>query len=186
MLGRQQEREGRVRPLNLSKLIEASDIQNRVEELGQEITQKFKGESLVVVSHMKHSTMFFADLVRSIDLDLDCQFIHTTSYNRSTLSGQVQVGLDLTLPIEGENVLLVTGLIDKGSTTHFLMKTLEARRPKKLSLASLLLKPAALKVECPVDYLGFSIENHFVVGYGLGYGDYYKNLPYIAQAQNLN
>ena len=103
-----------------------------------------------------------------------------------TSSGEVKLTLDITTGIEGKTVLLVEDIVDTGLTMTFLKKTLAARNPKKLLTATLLLKPAALKVECPLDYVGFEIGNEFVVGYGLDYQGLYRNLPYIAQVNSLN
>lgn len=174
-------------PLNLSELISQEDIQSKVKEIGEKITTEFKGEEITAICILKGSCMFFADLVRAIDLDIQCEFFGVSSYHGQTqTSGEVKVTLDLTVPLENKNVLLVEDIVDTGLTMNYLKKTIGARMPKKLVTASLLLKPAALKTECELDHVGFSIDNHFVVGYGLDYQGYYRNLPYIAQSQDFN
>ncbi|NQZ19703.1 MAG: hypoxanthine phosphoribosyltransferase [Bdellovibrionales bacterium] len=174
-------------PLKLSELISQDDIQAKVKEIGEKITEQFKGEEVTAICILKGSCMFFADLVRAIDLDIQCEFVGVSSYHGQTQSsGEVKVTLDLTVPLEGKNVILVEDIVDTGLTMNFLKKTLGARNPKNLVTTSLLLKPAALKTECELDHVGFSIDNHFVVGYGLDYQGYYRNLPYIAQAQDFN
>ncbi len=174
-------------PLKLSELISQDDLQTKVTEIGKKITEQFKGEELTAICVLKGSCLYFADLVRSIDLDIQCEFFGVSSYGASThSSGEVKTTLDLTVPLEGKNVLLVEDIVDTGLTMNFLKKNIEARMPKKLVTTSLLFKPAALKTECYIDHVGFEIENRFVVGYGLDYQGFYRNLPYIAQSSDFN
>lgn len=173
--------------LNLSKLISEEKLQKRVNEIGTLITEEFKNEELTAICILKGSCMYFSDLVRSIDLDIQCEFIGVSSYGNATQSsGEVKLTLDLTTPLENKNVLLVEDIVDTGLTMNYLKTTIGARMPKKLITTSLLLKPAALKTDCTLDYVGFEIENRFVVGYGLDYQGYYRNLPYIAQSSDFN
>lgn len=168
-------------------LLDEKTIQKRVRELGAEITKLCKSEPIIVVGVLKGSFMFYADLIRNIDGDVKCEYLGCASYGNSTASsGEVKLTLDITSGIEGKTVLLVEDIVDTGLTMSFLKNTLAARKPKKILTASLLLKPAALKVECKLDYVGFEIGNEFVVGYGLDYQGYYRNLPYIAQINSLN
>jgi hypoxanthine phosphoribosyltransferase len=174
-------------PLNISELISQDSIQSKVNEIGEKITEEFKGEEVTAICILKGSCMFFADLVRAIDLDIQCEFFGVSSYHgEAKSSGEVKVTLDLTVPLENKNVLLVEDIVDTGLTMNYLKSTLGARKPKKLITTSLLLKPAALKTKCDIDYVGFDIDNQFVVGYGLDYQGYYRNLPYIAQSQDFN
>jgi hypoxanthine phosphoribosyltransferase len=176
-----------MKPLNLTELISQDDLRAKVNEIGQKITEEFKGEELTAICILKGSCMYFADLVRSIDLDIQCEFFGVSSYAGEALSsGEVKTTLDLTVPLEGKNVLLVEDIVDTGLTMNFLKKNLSARMPKRLMTTSLLFKPAALKTDCTIDYVGFEIENRFVVGYGLDYQGYYRNLPYIAQSSDFN
>ena len=173
--------------LSLIPMLDEKTIAKRVREMGAEITKLCKKEPLIVVGVLKGSFMFYADLIREIDADIACEFLGVASYgDQMTTSGEVKLTLDLTSGIEGKNVLLVEDIVDTGLTMAYLRKTLEARSPKRVLTASLLLKPDALRVECPLDYVGFKIGNEFVVGYGLDYQGYYRNLPYIAQVGSLN
>jgi hypoxanthine phosphoribosyltransferase len=174
-------------PLNLSELISAEDIQAKVNEIGKAITKEFHGEELTAICILKGSCLYFADLVRAIDLDIQCEFYGVSSYGNATQSsGEVKTTLDITVPLEGKNVLLVEDIVDTGLTMNFLKQNINSRKPNRLVTTSLLLKPAALKTDCTLDYVGFEIENRFVVGYGLDYQGYYRNLPYIAQSSDFN
>ena len=174
-------------PLNLSELISKKDLDAKVEEIGKKITEEFKGEEVTAICILKGSCMYFADLVRNIDLDIQCEFFGVSSYGGETKSsGEVKTTLDITVPLEGKNVLLVEDIVDTGLTMNYLKKNIGARMPKRLMTTSLLFKPAALKTDCTIDHVGFEIENRFVVGYGLDYQGYYRNLPYIAQSSDFN
>ena len=172
--------------LKLSKMIDEQQLSERIKQLGKDITDKFQGEDLIAICVLKGSFMFFADLIREVDLDLTCEFFGVSSYEGPSSSGEVRVTLDLNHTMEGKNVLLIEDIVDTGLTMNYLKRTIESRKPKSLTTCSLLLKPEALKEECHVDMVGFEIKNQFVVGYGLDYEGYYRNLPYIAQAENLN
>lgn len=174
-------------PLKLREMIDSKQIEEKVQEIGAKITEQFRGEDLVAVCILKGSFVFFSDLVRNIDLDIQCEFMGVSSYlGQTQSSGEVKVTLDLTTPLENKNVLLVEDIVDTGLTMNYLKKNIMSRMPKKLVTTALLLKPAALKTDCTLDHVGFEIENQFVVGYGLDYQGLYRNLPHIAQAENLN
>ena len=174
-------------PLQLTELISKEDIAKKVQEIGTKIAQDFNGEELTAICVLKGSCMYFTDLVRSIGLDIQCEFLGVSSYGGTTQSsGEVKLTLDLTVPLENKNVLLVEDIVDTGLTMNYLKKNIEARMPKKFITTSLLFKPAALKTECHIDHVGFEIDNHFVVGYGLDYQGYYRNLPHIAQSSDFN
>ncbi len=173
--------------LNLEKLLDEKKIAARVKELGAEITKVCAKEDLIAVCVLKGSFVFYADLIRCLDADVRTDFIGTASYGNSTKSsGEVKLTLDLTHAIQGKNVLLIEDIVDTGLTMDFLIKTLKARNPKRIYTASLLFKPAALKVDFKPDFVGFEVGNEFVVGYGLDYQGYYRNLPHIAQVISLN
>ncbi len=173
--------------LKLSKLIDEKKIATRIQELGAEITEKCAQEDLIAVCVLKGSFVFFSDLIRHIDADIRTDFIGCSSYGNDTKSsGEVRMTLDLTHSIEGKNVLLVEDIVDTGLTMSFLKKTLQARNPKRLMSAAFLFKPMALKTDFRPDFVGFEIANEFVVGYGLDYQGYYRNLPYIAVVNDLN
>ncbi len=172
--------------LKLDCLISESQIQKRVLELGQAISEKYKGQELTVICVLKGSIMFFSDLVRSLSIDVKCEFIGVSSYgNNTSSSGEVKLTMDLTNPAKGKNILIVEDIVDTGLTMEFLKQTLSARQPKSLASASLLLKPESLKTKCHLDFVGFEIGNDFVVGYGLDYQGFYRNIPYVAKL-NMN
>lgn len=173
--------------LKFSPLIDEKRIQTRVEEMGKEITRLIGKDDLIAVCVLKGSFMFYSDLIRCIDADIRTDFLGCASYGNSMKSsGEVKLTLDLTHGIEGKNVLLVEDIVDTGLTMSFITKTLEMRNPKRILSASLLFKPASLKVDYRPDYVGFEIGDEFVVGYGLDYQNRYRNLPYIAAVSSLN
>lgn len=171
--------------LQIKSFISAEKIQQRVLELGKELTKKFQGKDLVAVCVLKGSFMFYSDLIRNIDTDLSCEFYGVSSYLGTSSSGEIKVTLDLTKPVENRHVLLVEDIVDTGLTMNYLRNSLLSRQPASLTTVTLLEKPDALKVPCPLDYVGFKISNEFVVGYGLDYEGQYRNLPYIGQVQNF-
>ena len=161
-------------------LISADAIQARVRELAQEIHRDHPdGVHLVCV--LKGAFIFLADLARNLPGTSTLDFMAVSSYGTSTKSsGQVQVLKDLDSPIEGRDVLIVEDIVDTGLTLTYLQDILRARSPRHLRTACLLSKPSRRKIDVAVDYVGFSIEDKFVVGYGLDYAGQYRNLPYIA------
>lgn len=172
--------------LSLKPYITEEQIQEKVKELGETLSKKFKNEKVVAVCVLKGSFMFYSDLIRNIDADITCEFFGVSSYHGGTTSsGEVKVTLDLASPVENCHVVLVEDIVDTGITMNYLKNSLLARKPKSLTTIALLEKPEALKVECKIDLVGFKIPNEFVVGYGLDYQGYYRNLPYIAQVQSL-
>lgn len=166
----------------LKPLIDAGTIARRVAELGRAITNDYVGKDLAVIVVLKGSYVFAADLVRHIDLDLSIDFLGLRSYgNDQQSSGIVQITADLTQPIEGKDVIVVEDIVDTGLTVSYLYQNLNTRRPASLRLAALLHKPARTSVPVQIDYLGFTVEDDvFVVGYGLDYGQRFRNLPYLA------
>lgn len=172
--------------LELKTYISEEKIQAKVTEIGKAITEKFKNKKVTAVCVLKGSFMFYSDLIRQINTDITCEFFGVSSYHGGTTSsGEVKVTLDLSTPIEGHHVILVEDIVDTGLTMNYLKKSIESRNPASLTTVALLEKPEALKVPCKLDYVGFKITNEFVVGYGLDYDGYYRNLPYIAQVQNF-
>ena len=164
----------------LVTMISTETIAARVRELGAQITREYEGKPLVLVCVLKGSFVFAADVMRAIDLPLRVDFLGVRSYGEGTeSSGVVQITQDLVRPIEGEDVLIVEDIVDTGLTIAHLMDLLRTRQPRSVKVCSLLHKPARAKVEVKVDYLGFTIEDRFVVGYGLDFAERYRNLPYI-------
>ncbi|WP_413295192.1 hypoxanthine phosphoribosyltransferase [Bdellovibrio sp. HCB185ZH] len=172
--------------LTLKPYISEEKIQLKVKELGEILTKQFKNEKVIAICVLKGSFMFYSDLIRSINADITCEFFGVASYHGGTSSsGEVKVTLDLASPIENQHVILVEDIVDTGLTMNYLKNSIMSRKPKSLTTIALLEKPEALKVKCDVDHVGFKIPNDFVVGYGLDYQGYYRNLPYIAQVQNF-
>ncbi|MBT8454088.1 MAG: hypoxanthine phosphoribosyltransferase [Deltaproteobacteria bacterium] len=162
-------------------LIDAGTIARRVAELGRAITEDYRGQDLVVVPVLKGSYMFAADLVRQIDLDVAIDFLAVRSYgNGQESSGVVQITSDLTQSIEGKHVILVEDIVDTGLTIAYLHENLTTRQPASLKVATLLHKPARTRVPVQIDYLGFTVEDVFIVGYGLDFAQKHRNLPYLA------
>lgn len=172
--------------LKLSTYISEQDIQKKVTELGNTLTKRFKGKEVVAVCVLKGSFVFYSDLIRQIDTDIECEFFGVSSYHgNTTSSGEVKVTLDLASAVEGKHVILVEDIVDTGLTMNYLKNYMQSRKPASLTTVALLEKPDALKVPCEIDMVGFKIRNDFVVGYGLDYQGFYRNLPYIALVQNF-
>ena len=163
-------------------LISQADIQQRIVTLADEIERGYPGgEGIHLVAILKGGFMFMADLVRAMSDRVTMDFMAVSSYGKgTTTSGQVRVLKDLDSNVEGRHVILVEDIVDTGLTLHYLQDLLKARAPKSLRTACLLSKPSRRKVDVQVDFIGFTIEDHFVVGYGLDYAEKYRNLPYIA------
>ena len=164
-------------------LISREQIAARVAELGARITADYAGGSLVVVPVLKGSFVFAADLVRAIDLPLTIEFLGVQSYGDATKSsGVVRITLDLAGSIAGRDVLLVEDIVDSGLTSSFLLEQLAARRPRSVRLCALLHKPARMEKAVEIAYLGFTIPDVFVVGYGLDAAQLHRNLPDVRTA----
>jgi len=167
-----------------AELISAERIQVRVRELGAQITSEYRAlvdkTDVVVIAVLKGSVIFLADLIREIALPIYVDFIGISSYGDATVSsGVVQITQDLSRPIEGKHVIVVEDIVDTGHTVHYLLENLATRRPASLKLASLLHKPERQERQVAIDYLGFTIPNKFVVGYGLDVAQQWRNLPFI-------
>ncbi len=155
-------------------------IQARVHELGAQITRDYQSKDLVLVTVLKGAILFAADLCREIDLPLSLDFIGLSSYGEATeSSGVVKITSDLTRPIEGKHVLVIEDIIDTGLTMRYLLDNLATRHPASVKICSLLHKPARARTKIPIEYLGFTIPDLFVVGYGLDAGEKFRNVPFI-------
>ena len=165
---------------NIKTLIDEATIQARVRELGAKITQDYAGQEVVLVPVLKGSFIFAADLARAIDLPVSIDFFGCRSYGDGTeSSGVVQITYDLTKPIENKHVIIIEDIVDTGLTMQYLLENLTTRKPASLKLCSLLHKPARTRVPVTIDYLGFTIEDVFVIGYGLDYGEKLRNVPFL-------
>lgn len=165
-----------------SVLISKADIQERIRTLAAEIERDYPpGEEIHLVAVLKGGFMFMADLVRAMSDRVTMDFMAVSSYGKgTTTSGQVRVLKDLDSNLEGRHIILVEDIVDTGLTLHYLQEMLKARAPRSMKTACLLSKPSRRKVDVQVDYIGFTIDDHFVVGYGLDYAEKYRNLPHIA------
>lgn len=162
-------------------MLSEETLRARVRELGAQITKDYADKPLVLVCVLKGSFVFASDLARCIDLPhLRIDFLGTRSYGEGTdSSGVVQITQDLSKPIAGEDVLIVEDIVDTGLTIAHLMDLLRTRNPRSVRVCALLHKPARARVEVQIDYLGFTIEDKFVVGYGLDFAERYRNLPFL-------
>jgi len=162
------------------EMISAPAIRARVSEMGMQIARDFANGDLVLVGVLKGSFVFLADLCRAIELPMSVEFLGLQSYgNLTESSGVVQITSDLTQPIEGKDVLVVEDIVDTGLTMDYLLDNLKLRMPRSVKVAALLHKPERMIRAVAIDYLGFTIPDAFVVGYGLDFSQRYRNLPYI-------
>lgn len=169
----------------IETLIPEIRLQARVRELALKINQDYSGREVTMICVLKGSFVFFADLIRSIDVPMTTEFLGLSSYgNLTESSGEVKVTLDLQEPIEGRHVIVIEDIVDTGITLQFLKTVLETRKPASIKVCTLLLKPEKLKVPVDIDYIGFEIGNDFVVGYGVDYAEKYRGLPYIGFFKN--
>jgi hypoxanthine phosphoribosyltransferase len=165
---------------NLEVLYSREQISERVAEMGAQITRDLNGEKLVMVGVLKGAAPFLADLARAVDVDATFDFVATSSYgNGQRSSGVVKLIKDLDQPIEGKNVLVVEDILDTGLTLSYLRNFFLRQHPKTLRIAALLDKPSRRIEKIEADYVGFSIPNLFVIGYGMDYAERYRNLPDI-------
>ncbi len=167
---------------DLDVLIDAATLQKRIAELGVEISRDYADRDLALIGILKGSFVFLSDLSRALSVECTIDFLGLSSYgHRTTTSGVVQITSDLTAPIEGRDVLVVEDIIDTGLTMRYLLENLATRKPRSIKVCTLLHKPARTQVAVPIDYTGFTIEDHFVIGYGLDYADRFRNVPYIGR-----
>ena len=166
---------------NISVFLTEEQINKRIAEIGAEITEKFKGESVYLVCILRGSVFFATELAKRIDLPVELDFMTVSSYGADTISsGVINVKKDLDGSIEGKNVIVMEDIIDTGNTLSRLIKLFESRNPKTLTLCTLLDKPERRMVDdIRVDYTGFIVPDKFIVGYGLDWDQKYRNLPYI-------
>lgn len=161
-------------------LISSTRIQKRIKELSRQIAKDFEGEPLHLVGVLKGSVFFLSDLARNISGQVSIDFIAVSSYGKEThSSGQVRLTRDLDASIEGKTVIVVEDILDTGMTLQYLLRIFEQRKPKHLRIAALLDKPERRITAVQADYVGFTIPNEFVVGFGLDYSERYRNLPDI-------
>lgn len=161
-------------------LLTQEQINKRVEELGKQISDDYKGKDLLLVSVLKGSIVFMADLMRAISINANIDFLSVSSYGSGTkTTGVVKILKDLDVSIEGKDVLVVEDILDSGLTLSYILGMLGDRNPKSLKICTFLDKPERRKAEIEVEYTGFTVPDEFVVGYGLDYDEKYRNLPVV-------
>jgi hypoxanthine phosphoribosyltransferase len=169
-----------VRPVG-ETIVEAEALQQRVAELGAQISRDYAGRDLFMMGVLKGAVFFVADLMRQVDVGCELDFMAVSSYGSLTdSSGVVRILKDLDSSIEGKDVLIVEDIVDSGLTLNYLLRNLRARSPRSLEVCALLVKPGRRQIELPIRYVGFEIPNRFVVGYGLDLDQRFRNLPYVA------
>ena len=165
----------------ISVLISEEQIEKRVRELADEISKDYAGEEVLLICILKGSVFYTCELAKRLSVPVKLDFMSVSSYGNGTVSsGRVKIIKDLDDPIEGKNVIVVEDIIDSGRTLSHLIEMLGTRNPASLRLCTMLDKPSRREVDVKVDYTGFTIEDKFVLGYGLDYDQFYRNLPYIA------
>ncbi len=160
-------------------LLDSQTVATRVAELGAQLSADYAGRDPVLVSVLKGALVFLADLMRAMDLPSSIDLMEVSSYAGTETSGQVRILKDLSKPIEGRDVIVVEDIIDTGLTLNYLLGYLADRQPASIKICCLLDKPARRLADIPIDYIGFTIPDRFVIGYGLDYEERYRNLPYI-------
>lgn len=165
---------------NPDVLISEEELALRVKDLGRAITKDFENEEVVIICILKGAFMFCSDLMKEIDVPVRLDFMQLSSYGDGMKSsGSVKIELDISESIKDKNVVVVEDIVDSGLTMKTLLELLSTRQPKSIKLASLLFKPSKNVHSVPIDYLGFEIEDKFVIGYGLDYAGRYRELPYV-------
>ena len=164
----------------LRVLLSEDEIREKVRELGGKITADYKNSNLMLVTVLKGAVVFLADLMRQIDVPAEIDFMVVSSYGSGVKSsGVVKIVKDLDVPLAGKDILIVEDILDSGLTLSYIKELLESRGPRSIRIATLLDKPSRRKVDLQADYIGFSVPDEFVIGYGLDYDEKYRNRPYI-------
>ena len=164
----------------LRVLLSEDEIREKARELGGKITADYKNSNLMLVTVLKGAVVFLADLMRQIDVPAEIDFMVVSSYGSGVKSsGVVKIVKDLDVPLAGKDILIVEDILDSGLTLSYIKELLESRGPRSIRIATLLDKPSRRKVDLQADYIGFSVPDEFVIGYGLDYDEKYRNLPYI-------
>lgn len=170
---------------NLEILISEDELQSRIHQLGLEIARDYADRNPLLIGVLKGACLFMSDLMRAIDIRLGIEFMAISSYGMSTrTSGEVRILKDLGVPVEARDIIVVEDIVDTGLTLSYLLANLKSRGANSVKLAALLDKFERREREVPIDYLGFRIPDHFVVGYGLDFAERYRNLPFIAVLKN--
>ena len=177
-------RKGNVKMDNINVLINEAKIEKRLDELAKQIMKDYGEEDLVFIGVLKGSAPFMIELAKRIKNSVEFEFIQARSYEGTESTGKVEITQDLSGSIEGKNVIIIEDIIDTGRTLEYLTRYLTFHNPKSIKLCTLLSKPSRRVVDLKVDYIGFTIPDEFVIGYGLDYNQRYRNLPYIGVLKN--
>lgn len=170
-----------VKDLSFDLYISRSELNARLKELGEDISHDFQGEELVLLGVLNGAFIFMADLAREINLQVSCEFLKISSYSGTKTTGEVKSILGLSIDLKGKNVLVVEDIVDTGISMNYLISELSKHNPKRLAIATLLFKKEAFRFNYGLDYVGFEIPNKFVVGFGLDYDGFGRNLPDLYQ-----
>jgi hypoxanthine phosphoribosyltransferase len=166
-------------------MITQDEIQAKAREIGKKITEDYSGKQIVLVGILRGAVLWMADIMKSVDLDMTIDFMAVSSYGAATRSsGVVKINKDLDTDIEGKDVIIVEDIVDSGVTLNYLKGYFESRGASSVRICSLLDKPAGRRIDIDVDYIGFTVDDRFIVGYGLDYDQRYRNLPYITYLED--
>lgn len=160
-------------------LINKSKLEKRIEEMGKQIAKDYEGKELVLVGILKGSVIFMAELAKNIKKSVALDFMDVSSYEGTESTGKIKINKDIRDTIEGKDVIIIEDIIDTGRTLTYVKEYLAQKNPNSIKIATMLSKPSRRVLELKVDYIGFAIDDKFVVGYGLDYNEQYRNLPYI-------
>lgn len=163
----------------INVLINKAKLEKRIEEMGKQIQKDYEGKDIVFIGILKGSVMFMTELAKNVKQSVALDFMDVSSYDGKESTGNVRINKDIRDSIEGKDVIIVEDIIDTGRTLTYLKEYLKQKNPNSLRIATMLSKPSRRIMELDVDYIGFAIEDKFVVGYGLDYNEKYRNLPYI-------
>lgn len=165
--------------MELNILINKSKLEKRIDEMARQIEKDYEGKDIVFIGILKGSIMFMAELAKNIKSNVEMDFMDVSSYEGTESTGNIKINKDIRNSIEGKDVIIVEDIIDTGRTLTYLVEYLKQKNPNSLKIATMLSKPSRRIMELNVDYIGFAIDDKFVVGYGLDYNENYRNLPYI-------
>lgn len=165
--------------MEVNVLINKARLENRIEEMAKQIEKDYEGKDIVFIGILKGSVMFMSELAKNIKNNVEMDFMDVSSYEGTESSGDVRINSDIRNSIKGKDVIIIEDIIDTGRTLTYLIEYLKQKNPNSLKIATMLSKPSRRIMELNVDYIGFSINDEFVVGYGLDYNEKYRNLPYI-------
>lgn len=170
----------------LKVVLSEKQIQERVAELGKQISADYKGKRPVIICMLKGAVVFFSDLIRNLDVPLSMEFVRLSSYRNGTSSGEMQIVNDLNVDVNGKDVLIVEDVVDSGKTLSFFIDLVKKKNPASVKICAFLDKPERRTVNVDVDYVGFKVECGFVIGYGLDYAESFRELPYLAEIQSTD